>query len=59
MPFPSDEEKIIERKKMGDDVLGQKLLEIDNIEIVKMGYWKDDAIEDYANFSSLRQNAGS
>ena len=48
MPFPSDEEKIIERKKMGDDVLGQKLLEIDNIEIVKMGYWKDDAIEDYA-----------
>ena len=49
IPFPSNEAKIIEKKKKGAELLEQKLIEIDNIEIVEMGYWKEDAITDYAN----------
>jgi len=47
MPFPSNEAKIIEKKNRGAELLGQNLIEIDNIEIVEMGYWKPDAITDY------------
>ena len=49
MPLSSHEAKIIEKKKKGAELLEQKLIEIDNIEIVEMGYWKEDAITDYAN----------
>ena len=49
IPFDSNEAKIIEKKKKGAELLEQKLIQIDNIEIVEMGYWKEDAITDYAN----------
>ena len=49
IPFDSNEAKIIEKKKKGAELLEQKLIQIDNIEIVEMGYWKEGAITDYAN----------